>query len=104
MEQLARCAAATATTGDRDDACAALMRGVVQLPDYLERLQGGHRDIPIVLLPLLNDLRTARGESDDAAGRIAQPAVEGRPRPNSNMRAAAWRGATAPCSTPCPRR
>ena len=36
---------------DRDDACAALMRGVVQLPDYLERLQGGHRDIPIVLLP-----------------------------------------------------
>ena len=29
----------------------ALMRGIVQLPDYLERLQGGHRDIPIVLLP-----------------------------------------------------
>ena len=46
----------------RDDACAALMRGVVQLPDYLERLQGGHRDIPIVLLPLLNELRAARGE------------------------------------------
>ena len=36
------------------------MRGVVQLPDYLERLQGGHRDIPIVLLPLINDLRGAR--------------------------------------------
>ncbi|WP_119717371.1 Hpt domain-containing protein [Cognatilysobacter tabacisoli] len=48
--------------GDRDDACAALMRGVVQLPDYLERLQGGHRDIPIVLLPLLNELRATRGE------------------------------------------
>lgn len=47
---------------DRDDACAALMRGVVLLPDYLERLQGGHRDIPIVLLPLLNELRAARGE------------------------------------------
>jgi len=47
---------------DRDDACAALMRGVVQLPDYLERLQGGHRDIPIVLLPLLNELRATRGE------------------------------------------
>ena len=40
----------------------ALMRGIVQLPDYLERLQGGHKDIPIVLLPLLNDLRSARGE------------------------------------------
>jgi chemosensory pili system protein ChpA (sensor histidine kinase/response regulator) len=48
---------------DRDDACAALMRGVVQLPDYLERLQGGHRDIPIVLLPLLNELRATRGET-----------------------------------------
>ena len=42
-------------------ACAALMRGAVQLPDYLERLQGGHRDIPIVLMPLLNDLRASRG-------------------------------------------
>ncbi len=48
---------------DRDEACAALMRGVVLLPDYLERLQGGHRDIPIVLLPLLNELRATRGEA-----------------------------------------
>ncbi|KIQ97907.1 Hpt domain-containing protein [Lysobacter sp. A03] len=48
---------------DRDVACTILMRGAVQLPDYLERLQGGHRDIPIVLLPLLNELRATRGES-----------------------------------------
>ena len=61
MEQLAQALAADKTTG-RDEACSALMRGVVQLPDYLERLQGGHRDIPIVLLPLLNELRAARGE------------------------------------------
>src|SRR5690606_33863108 len=47
---------------EHDDACAMLMRGAVQLPDYLERLQGGHRDIPIVLLPLLNELRATRGE------------------------------------------
>ncbi|MBB1059208.1 Hpt domain-containing protein [Lysobacter spongiae] len=47
---------------NRDEACAVLMRGAVQLPDYLERLQGGHRDIPIVLLPLLNELRAMRGE------------------------------------------
>ena len=45
-----------------DDAYTVLMRGMVQLPDYLERLQSGHRDIPIVLLPLLNDLRACRGE------------------------------------------
>ena len=48
---------------DRDEACATLMRGSVLLPDYLERLQNGHRDIPIVLLPLLNDIRAARGEA-----------------------------------------
>jgi len=46
---------------DREEACATLMRGTVLLPDYLERLQNGHRDIPIVLLPLLNEIRAARG-------------------------------------------
>src|SRR5688500_13605813 len=46
---------------DQDEACGTLMRGTVLLPDYLERLQSGHRDIPIVLLPLLNDIRAARG-------------------------------------------
>ena len=60
MEQLAGALEGGAIL-DRDEACAVLMRGVVQLPDYLERLQGGHRDIPIVLLPLLNELRAARG-------------------------------------------
>ncbi|MCH6485122.1 Hpt domain-containing protein [Pseudoxanthomonas sp. LH2527] len=51
------------SAGDRDEACATLMRGAVLLPDYLERLQEGHRDIPIVLLPLLNEIRAARGAS-----------------------------------------
>ena len=44
----------------REDAYAALMRGLMQLPDYLERLSSGHRDVPVVLLPLLNDLRASR--------------------------------------------
>jgi chemosensory pili system protein ChpA (sensor histidine kinase/response regulator) len=44
----------------RDDAFEVLMRALVQLPDYLEHIQMGHRDIPLVLLPLLNDLRTSR--------------------------------------------
>ncbi len=48
---------------DRDSACSALMRGVVLLPDYLERLQSGHKEISIVLLPMLNELRAARGEA-----------------------------------------
>ncbi|MBE1160564.1 Hpt domain-containing protein [Dyella acidiphila] len=45
---------------NREDAYAALMRGLMQLPDYLERLSGGHRDVPVVLLPLLNELRASR--------------------------------------------
>src|SRR5690348_8611288 len=45
----------------REEAYAALMRGLMQLPDYLERLSSGHRDVPVVLLPLLNDLRATRG-------------------------------------------
>ncbi|RYZ73927.1 MAG: hybrid sensor histidine kinase/response regulator, partial [Lysobacteraceae bacterium] len=60
LELLAR-ALQENTVADRDEACGALMRGTVLLPDYLERLQDGHRDIPIVLLPLLNDIRAARG-------------------------------------------
>ncbi|MFC5740227.1 Hpt domain-containing protein [Dyella tabacisoli] len=46
----------------REDAYAALMRGLMQLPDYLERLSSGHRDVPVVLLPLLNELRASRGQ------------------------------------------
>ncbi len=60
LELLAR-ALQESTAIDRDEACGTLMRGTVLLPDYLERLQSGHRDIPIVLLPLLNDIRAARG-------------------------------------------
>ncbi len=47
---------------NREDAYAALMRGLMQLPDYLERLSSGHRDVPVVLLPLLNELRASRDQ------------------------------------------
>ena len=46
----------------RDDGLDALTRAMVQLPSYIERLLAGGRDIALVLLPLLNDLRAARGE------------------------------------------
>ena len=61
MEQLANALLGT-SVGNREEAYGALMRSIMQLPDYLERLQSGHKDIPMVLLPLLNDLRGARGE------------------------------------------
>ena len=58
---------------NKNDAYEVLMRGIVQLPDYLERLQGGHKDIPIVLLPLLNDLRACRGEKLLSEGVLFSP-------------------------------
>lgn len=79
MEKLAE-ALQDGRVPDRDEACAALLRGVVQLPDYLERLQGGHRDIPIVLLPLLNELREARGETGLSESMLFAPDID-RPVP-----------------------
>src|SRR5262244_34232 len=40
----------------------ALMRAMVQLPSYLERVLAGGRDLAL-LLPLLNDLRAVRGHA-----------------------------------------
>ena len=80
MERLSL-AVADGAVPDRDEACAALMRGVVLLPDYLERLQGGHKDIPVVLLPLLNELRAARGEAGLDESALFQPDLD-RPLPD----------------------
>jgi chemosensory pili system protein ChpA (sensor histidine kinase/response regulator) len=40
-----------------------LHQALSQLPVYLERIHSARRDLPLVVLPLLNDLRSARGES-----------------------------------------
>lgn len=61
MEQLTA-AIGGESVAQHDDACDVLMRAMLQLPDYLDRLLSGCRDIPLVLLPLLNDLRAVRGE------------------------------------------
>ncbi|HEX5339489.1 MAG TPA: Hpt domain-containing protein [Gammaproteobacteria bacterium] len=48
---------------ERNDAAfEVLMRAMLQLPDYLERVIGGRRDMPLALLSLLNDLRGVRGQ------------------------------------------
>ncbi len=64
MEQVAR----FIDGHDRDsnvdtDALDALMRAMEQLPAYVDRVASGGRDVPIALLPLLNDLRAVRGSS-----------------------------------------
>jgi chemosensory pili system protein ChpA (sensor histidine kinase/response regulator) len=55
------------------------MRAMVQLPSYLERVLAGGRDLALVLLPLLNDLRAVRGSA--AAVRRHAAAAEPQVRP-----------------------
>ena len=73
MEHLAE-ALAREEIQQRDDAYEVLMRAILQLPNYLERLQSGHQqDTPLVLLPLLNDLRAARGQNLLSQGALFAP-------------------------------
>ncbi len=46
----------------KKDATEVLMRGVVQLPAYLEHLYHGNPDVPLILLPILNDLRAVQNK------------------------------------------
>ncbi len=62
MEQLAQ-ALSDDTVAHKDEAYEVLMRAILQLPEYLERVQTGLADDPLILLPLLNDLRAARGQN-----------------------------------------
>lgn len=43
-----------------EDAAEVLATGMLQLPDYLENLYNGQPDIPLILLPILNDLRAVQ--------------------------------------------
>ncbi|HEX9206728.1 MAG TPA: Hpt domain-containing protein [Steroidobacteraceae bacterium] len=62
MEHVARFVDAHSGEGRADaDGLDALVRAMEQLPAYVERVATGARDVPIVLLPLLNDLRAVRG-------------------------------------------
>ncbi len=60
-----------------EDAAEALMLALIQFPDYLEKLQGGEPDIPLVILPLMNDLRAARDASLLSEAALFSPALEG---------------------------
>ena len=55
--------AAGSQARNRGESLDALLRAIAQLPGYLERVVGGGRDMALVLLPLLNDLRAVRGHA-----------------------------------------
>lgn len=68
----------------REDGLDALTRAMVQLPIYIERLLGGGRDIALVLLPMLNDLRAARGKPLLSEGTLLLLNLSPHSRPKSD--------------------
>lgn len=72
MEKLAQ-AIFDDNVNNKDDAYETLMGGILQVPDYLEHLLAGNPDMPVVLLPLLNDIRAARNEALLSEGALFTP-------------------------------
>ena len=58
---------------DREQALNALMDAIVVLPSYLDRLQAGHHDLPVLLLPVINKLRGAYGADMLTEGTLFAP-------------------------------
>ena len=61
MEHLAQ-ALLENRVSNQTEALEVLMQAILQMPVYLDRTQSARRDLPMVVLPLLNDLRASRGE------------------------------------------
>ncbi len=58
-----------------------LMRAILQLPDYLESLLAGKSDNPAILLPVLNELRQHRGDTELNSAEFFHPNLAIRPPP-----------------------
>ncbi|WP_139674919.1 Hpt domain-containing protein [Pseudomonas sp. F16(2018)] len=69
LELLGR-AMAEGQVSPRGDCLGALFRGLEQLPPYLDRLRGARHDLPLVVMPLLNQLRVCRGAEPLAQGSL----------------------------------
>lgn len=77
MEQLAGALIEGRVT-NQGEALEVLMQSILQLPVYLDRIQTARRDLPMVVLPLLNDLRAARGEKLLSETSLFAPDMSGR--------------------------
>lgn len=47
---------------DQQTGLVVLQKGLTQIAEYLQHLEDGYADLPIVILPLLNELRASRGQ------------------------------------------
>ncbi len=61
---------------DIEQAYELLMRAILQLPDYLESLLAGQSDNPVVLLPLLNELRQLSGSKAIDSAEFFRPNLQ----------------------------
>ncbi len=107
MEQLAR-ALLEERVANRTESLEVLMQSILQLPAYLDRIQSARRDLPMVVLPLLNDLRAARGEKLLSETSLFAPDLSSRlpalPRESvERLRTETCRGCCASCAR-CNRR
>ncbi|HMB61001.1 MAG TPA: Hpt domain-containing protein, partial [Xanthomonadales bacterium] len=59
-----------------DESLAALTDAIIVLPSYLDRLQAGHDDLPILLLPTLNELRATYDETLLSEGTLFAPQLD----------------------------
>jgi chemosensory pili system protein ChpA (sensor histidine kinase/response regulator) len=59
-----------------DESLSALTDAIIVLPSYLDRLQAGHEDLPILLLPILNELRATYDESLLSEGTLFAPYLD----------------------------
>lgn len=87
MEKLAE-AILNDTVSSQEESIEVLMESMLQLPNYLERLRQSRRDIPLVLMPTLNDLRAARGEALLTNNALFSPDLTSARRPAKTDQAA----------------
>lgn len=62
-----------------------LMRAILQLPDYLESLLAGKADNPAILLPVLNELRQQRGDTELNSAEFFHPNLSITPPPRMTV-------------------
>jgi len=61
---------------DRQQAYIALMDAIVIVPSYLDRLQAGHHDLPVLLLPIINELRAAYNANIVSEATLFAPSLD----------------------------
>lgn len=76
IEALAQ-ALAVGRVGPRGDVLGALFKALEHLPIYLERLRSARRDLPLVIVPLINQLRACRGAEALSPGSLFEGELAG---------------------------